>query len=139
METRILVAVALILAVVLLGPVLKLVVGRWRAARIRAAGPLLMPQTGGTLAQPGIILLTGVHCGACASQKRVVETVRQAWPSPLSVRILDAVEHSDFSRRVGALIVPTTVVMTAAGTVVAVESGITTQERLMDHLAAAVA
>jgi thioredoxin-like negative regulator of GroEL len=86
---------------------------------------------------PQILSFYGPGCGACVTQKRVLEQLQQSEPGGLSVRLVDAVAECDLALELGVIVVPTTVVARPSGDIVSITSGLVTSDQLSRELALA--
>src|SRR5687768_2696883 len=101
----------------------------WQARRGAAAQ--------GPAAVPTILYFTTPSCVQCrAQQTPAIERLRSYIGDRLQVRQVDALAEPETAERFGILTVPTTVVLDAAGKVLAVNLGFASTEKLASQLGA---
>jgi thioredoxin-like negative regulator of GroEL len=130
---RLLIAGALILAIVLLG----LLIRAWdrrRCAQIaesRAFSPAVdnLPQ---------IVTFYGMNCDACEHQKRIIQDLVHSRPGVVTVNYIDAASEASLALSYGVIVVPTTLVISSSGRIVSMTSGVLSRERLTNSLASAI-
>lgn len=130
MIERLVLAVVLVAAVALLGTTVR----QWsrrRAKRIAASIRLPEDATG----SPRILAFSGPGCGACLVQAGILDELRETLQTRFEVHHIDAVTESNLARRFGVMMVPTTVVATADGRVIGINTGLATAQRLIAQLA----
>jgi thioredoxin-like negative regulator of GroEL len=85
--------------------------------------------------QPTLLYFSSDGCAPCRLQQApTIVSLRQAMGERAEFQEYDAVEHPELVRQFRILTVPTTVVMSPCGDVVAVNHGVTTAEKLQDQL-----
>lgn len=84
-----------------------------------------------------MMLFSSTGCGACVTQRRLIEEQRDSWQQPVEISYHDAVEESELARRFGIMIVPALVVASSDGRVVGVKQGLADKDRLRSLIAAA--
>jgi thioredoxin-like negative regulator of GroEL len=105
-----------------------------RRARAALVDQVIVPRTATV---PRVIQFSGPRCGACRSQKTVIERIAAERGSAVEIAFLDAVEHADLAGKYRVMTVPTTVVTASDGRVVAINAGFATADKLLSQLAAA--
>lgn len=107
-------------------------------ARLRRARAIasLQPVVGGT-ATPRIVSFYGPSCDACDRQKAVLSELESERLGRLAVELHDATLEYDYARTFGLVIVPTTVVFGANGSIAGINSGLTRRPVLEAQLDAA--
>lgn len=101
-----------------------------RSARIAKNRSLEQDPT----ALPQLLTFVGPSCDACEKQKRIIDDLRLAETRRATVRFVDAVTHADYARHFGVLMVPTTVVAAADGSILEIVTGVVSSDRLADLL-----
>jgi thioredoxin 1 len=86
---------------------------------------------------PRVIQFSGPRCGACRTQKTVIERIAAERGDAVEISFLDAVEHADLAGKYRVMTVPTTVVTASDGRVIAINAGFVPADRLIAQLAAA--
>lgn len=127
----------LVLALVFLGVTVGGFLVRIAARRKREAAIAsvrLEPDAGG---QPRVLSFYGPSCDACDRQKRVFADLGQNRPGEFSLELRDATVDYGYAQQFGLVVVPTTVVISASGGIVAINSGFTPQAILEAQLNAA--
>lgn len=132
MTARIVMLVAVV-AVVMAAGIGARVWAQWRRQRI-VESVHLDAETSGFAR---ILSFYGPSCDACDRQKAVLAELASARPGALTVELRDASADYDAARQFGLLIVPTTVVISADGTIAAINSGFTARPIIEAQLAAA--
>jgi thioredoxin-like negative regulator of GroEL len=87
---------------------------------------------------PQIVSFYGPKCGACDTQKQIIEQLRLVDSRTASVRFVDAVSESGLAMQFGVMMVPTTIVASATGSIVAITCGLIGSEDLAEQLRLAV-
>jgi len=132
MSQRLALTLALLAALAGLGLAVRLATSYRRQRRIRDLSLQPTPAH-----MPRIIAFSGPGCAACRTQRRILDAALAEWSGPVEVAYVDAVEEPELARRVGVVVVPTTVVAAADGRVVGVTGGIVEVDRLLAQLSAA--
>ena len=133
MTERLLIALALILAILVLGLLIR-VWDRWRCARI-ASSSHYSPSVDN---RPQIVTFYGLNCDACEQQKKIIHDVVHSQPGMASVNYIDAAAEVSLALSYGVIIVPTTLVISSSGRIISMTSGVLSRERLTHSLATAV-
>ena len=87
--------------------------------------------------RPRILSFYGPSCDACDRQKVVLGDLQDARPGAFSLELRDATVDYDYARQFGLMMVPTTVVIAASGSITAINSGFIPQATLEAQLDAA--
>lgn len=132
MTDRLLLALLLLGALGGLGWLIRVVAVNRSESRLRTVR--LQPDTED---RPRILLFSGPGCGACLTQRRIVDDLVLAWPQPVLVRTVDTIAEPDLAGRLGILIVPTTVVVAPDGRILGFNGGLVETDRLTRQLRAA--
>jgi thioredoxin-like negative regulator of GroEL len=128
---RLLVALAIVAGIALAG-----VVVRWLSARRTAAVMAGQTVDPSPARGPRVIAFSGPGCAACTTQRRILDAVVAGWNGTVEVAYVDAVAEVDLARRLGVMIVPTTVVAAPDGRIVGINGGLVDGDRLRAQLAA---
>ncbi len=86
---------------------------------------------------PRILTFYGPACDACDRQKAVLAEIERERPGSLTIELQDAAADYESARQFGLMVVPTTVVIDADGSVRGIHSGITPRPVLEAQLGAA--
>lgn len=132
MTERLLFAAVILVAIAAAGFVVRAVVSS-RSARL-ATTATMQPAAAATVR---MMLFSSTGCGACVTQRRLIEEQRDSWQQPVEISYHDAVEESELARRFGIMIVPALVVASSDGRVVGVKQGLADKDRLRSLIAAA--
>lgn len=86
---------------------------------------------------PQIVSFYGPNCGACDTQKLIINELRAVDPRLASVRYVDAVADTALALQYGVIVVPTTIVASATGKIVGMTSGVVSSDLLAEQLSEA--
>lgn len=86
---------------------------------------------------PRILTFYGPACDACERQKAVLAEIERERPGSLTIELRDAAADYESARKFGLMVVPTTVVIDADGSVRGIHSGFTSRQVLEAQLDAA--
>ncbi len=114
------------------GFVVKQLARRKRAAAIESIR--LEPNAEG---QPRILSFFGPSCDACDRQNEVLVDLERTRAGAFSLDRRDATVDYEYARQFGLMVVPTTIVIAANGSIAAINTGFTAQSRLEAQLDAA--
>ena len=129
---RLLVLAAVVVAVGVLVAGGRLVAG-WRLGRVRSAGPAPLWRALDLEAdgRPVIVAFSTPGCAAChTAQRPALAALEARAPGRVRVVHVDAADRPDVAGVFGVMTVPATVVLDAAGEVLAANQGFATAERL---------
>lgn len=87
--------------------------------------------------RPRMLSFYGPSCDACDRQKIVFDELERSRPGAFSLDLRDATEDYDVAQQFGVMVVPATVVISASGDIVAINSGFTPRVTLEGQLDAA--
>lgn len=113
------------------------VVGRWsreRFSRAVATQSVIANSSG----LPQILSFYGPRCGACDTQKQIIDQLRLIDSRKATVRFVDAVAESDYAMQFGVIVAPTTIVASATGRIVGINRGLADSNVLSEQLKLAV-
>ena len=105
---------------------------RKRAAMIESLQ--LEPDAAG---RPRIVSFFGPSCDACDQQKEVLADLQRTRAGSFVLDQRDATVDYEYARQFGLMVVPTTVVVAANGSITAINTGFTARATLEAQLAAA--
>ncbi len=104
---------------------------RWRVGRYRRRPATDLVRDG----RPLVLAFVTADCVPCRTvQKPALEELRRRFPHHLDVREVDATADVALARRFGILTVPSTVLISSGGRVVAINHGAVGWERLAAQL-----
>ncbi|MGH2532089.1 MAG: thioredoxin domain-containing protein [Thermomicrobiales bacterium] len=106
----------------------------WR--RRRTVGPRLEPSAN---AAPRVIAFSSPGCASCRTQRRMIDAALAEWAGSVDVSYVDAVAEPELARRLGVVVVPTTVVAAPDGRVVGITGGVADVDNLLRQLRDAAA
>jgi thioredoxin-like negative regulator of GroEL len=86
---------------------------------------------------PRILTFYGPACDACDRQKAVLAEIERERPGSLTIELRDAAADYESARQFGLMVVPTTVVIDADGSIRGIHSGFTSRPVLEAQLDAA--
>ena len=87
--------------------------------------------------QPRILSFFGPSCDACERQNEVFADLELSRAGTFSLDQRDATVDYEYARQFGLMVVPTTIVIAANGSIAAINTGFTAQSRLEAQLDAA--
>lgn len=106
---------------------------RWRTSRVRRHGALdLLHLQHPT---PLVLAFSTPECVPCRTQQKpALDELLRRYPDLLEVREVDATVQPELAERFGIMTVPTTVVVSQHGRIVAINHGVARWERLASQL-----
>jgi thioredoxin-like negative regulator of GroEL len=132
MIERLVLAVIVLLAIVVVGVLWQGAVARWRRRRlgssVLAAAKL-----------PRLIAFSTSGCAECRTQQRILDGVLAEWTGGVDVAYVDAVSEPTLARTFGVIVVPTTVVAAPDGRIIGVNGGLADAHHLLRQLSEAAA
>jgi thioredoxin-like negative regulator of GroEL len=109
----------------------------WRLLRAHQMGAIDTGEEGAT-GLPALLYFWSENCAPCRFQQApIVERLAEELAGRIAIRKVDAVAEPALAARYGILSVPTTVVITSHGQVVARNTGVASAETLYQQLEAA--
>ncbi|MGH2561526.1 MAG: thioredoxin domain-containing protein [Thermomicrobiales bacterium] len=106
----------------------------WR--RRRLIGLRLEPSAS---AAPRVIAFSSPGCVSCRRQRRVLDAALAEWAGAVEISYVDAVAEPELARRLGVVVVPTTVVAAPDGRVVGITGDVADVDHLLRQLCEAAA
>jgi len=132
MSDRLLLALVILGAVTAAGAIVQAALLRQRE-RLRQT--MKLPSE--AAARPRIIAFSGPGCAACRTQRHILEQIAAELGDRLAIEQVDAAAQPDLARRLGVMVVPTTVVAAPDGRIIAINGGLADAQRLREQLATA--
>ena len=112
----------------------------WRGIKHWLRNSIRVDMAGITDDRPALLYFYTDDCAPCRwQQSPILVSLREALGESVRFQEYDAVAHADLASRYRVLTVPTTVVVTPAGQVVAVNYGVTQAAKLKRQIAEAQA
>jgi thioredoxin-like negative regulator of GroEL len=124
--------VALALAIVALLSAAGYLLRSWSAWRRRRNLSLRLEP--GSNAAPLVITFASAGCNSCRTQRRVLDAALAEWAGEVGISYVDAIAEPELARRLGVVVVPTTVVAAPDGRVVGITGGVTDRDLLLRQL-----
>jgi thioredoxin-like negative regulator of GroEL len=128
-----------VIAAVLIGAV-ALILRLQRTHQVRLHGRTLRGDSIGvaSLELPAVIHFTSATCTVChVAQRPALQRLSEIMSGAVAIHEVDVAEHREAVRRFRVMSLPTTVLLSAEGQVIAINSGFTPSERIQSQLESA--